>query len=66
VHTDGREMTINVEYNQLDPLLRDTVSKAGLIYMYIYIYIHMYIYEYVYSYVYAYVHIFLYLFIRVY
>lgn len=29
VHEDGRDMTINVEYNQLDPLLRDTVSPAG-------------------------------------
>ena len=29
VHCDGREMTINVEYNQLDPLLRATVSPAG-------------------------------------
>jgi UDP-sugar pyrophosphorylase len=26
---DGREMTINVEYNQLDPLLRSTISKEG-------------------------------------
>jgi hypothetical protein len=25
----GREMTINVEYNQLDPLLRSTVSPEG-------------------------------------
>jgi UDP-sugar pyrophosphorylase len=41
VHTDGREMTINVEYNQLDPLLRATVSEAGLIYIYIYIYIYI-------------------------
>jgi hypothetical protein len=24
-----REMTVNVEYNQLDPLLRDTVSPEG-------------------------------------
>lgn len=29
VHTDGREMTVNVEYNQLDPLLRATVSPQG-------------------------------------
>ena len=29
VHEDGRQMTINVEYNQLDPLLRATVSPAG-------------------------------------
>jgi len=29
VHTDGREMTINVEYNQLDPLLRSTISPEG-------------------------------------
>ena len=29
VHEDGRQMTINVEYNQLDPLLRATVSLAG-------------------------------------
>lgn len=28
-HNDGREMTINVEYNQLDPLLRATVSTDG-------------------------------------
>ena len=26
---DGREMTVNVEYNQLDPLLRATVDPAG-------------------------------------
>jgi UDP-sugar pyrophosphorylase len=26
VHTDGREVTVNVEYNQLDPLLKS--SKA--------------------------------------
>ena len=26
---DGREMTINVEYNQLDPLLRATISPDG-------------------------------------
>ena len=29
VHTDGRQMTVNVEYNQLDPMLRATVSPAG-------------------------------------
>mmetsp|Transcript_32828 Transcript_32828/g.55361 ORF Transcript_32828/g.55361 Transcript_32828/m.55361 type:complete len:696 (+) Transcript_32828:117-2204(+) len=29
VHDDGREMTINVEYNQLDPLLRATVNAQG-------------------------------------
>jgi UDP-sugar pyrophosphorylase len=29
VHNDGREMTVNVEYNQLDPLLRSTVSPQG-------------------------------------
>lgn len=28
-HADGRDMTINVEYNQLDPLLRATVSPDG-------------------------------------
>jgi UDP-sugar pyrophosphorylase len=28
-HTDGREMTLNVEYNQLDPLLRATISPDG-------------------------------------
>lgn len=28
-HTDGRCLTINVEYNQLDPLLRSTISKEG-------------------------------------
>jgi len=28
-HTDGRSMTINVEYNQLDPLLRATINKEG-------------------------------------
>ena len=28
-HTDGRSMTINVEYNQLDPLLRATINKDG-------------------------------------
>jgi UDP-sugar pyrophosphorylase len=29
VHEDGRTMTINVEYNQLDPLLRSTISPQG-------------------------------------
>lgn len=29
VHEDGRTMTINVEYNQLDPLLRSTISPEG-------------------------------------
>jgi UDP-sugar pyrophosphorylase len=29
VHTDGRQMTVNVEYNQLDPMLRATVSPEG-------------------------------------
>eukprot|EP01041_Mallomonas_annulata_P000755 gene755-1440_t len=29
VHEDGRVMTINVEYNQLDPLLRSTISPEG-------------------------------------
>ena len=28
-HTDGSEMTVNVEYNQLDPLLRSTINKDG-------------------------------------
>ena len=28
-HTDGRKMTINVEYNQLDPLLRATTHPEG-------------------------------------
>lgn len=28
-HSDGSCMTINVEYNQLDPLLRDTVNPDG-------------------------------------
>lgn len=28
-HQDGREMTINVEYNQLDPLLRATTHPDG-------------------------------------
>jgi len=28
-HTDGRKMTINVEYNQLDPLLRATTNPEG-------------------------------------
>ncbi|KAK9828897.1 hypothetical protein WJX72_002655 [[Myrmecia] bisecta] len=28
-HTSGRSMTINVEYNQLDPLLRATVNPEG-------------------------------------
>ena len=28
-HKDGRKMTINVEYNQLDPLLRATINKDG-------------------------------------
>ena len=29
VHEDGRVMTVNVEYNQLDPLLRATGSAGG-------------------------------------
>lgn len=29
IQKDGREMTINVEYNQLDPLLRATVNPEG-------------------------------------
>jgi UDP-sugar pyrophosphorylase len=29
IHKDGRQMTVNVEYNQLDPLLRATSSPAG-------------------------------------
>ncbi len=29
VHEDGREMTVNVEYNQLDPLLRATINPLG-------------------------------------
>ena len=28
-HRDGRKMTINVEYNQLDPLLRSTTHPDG-------------------------------------
>lgn len=28
-HTDGRKMTVNVEYNQLDPLLRATINPDG-------------------------------------
>lgn len=28
-HADGRQMTVNVEYNQLDPLLRATVNEGG-------------------------------------
>ncbi|KAK3237321.1 hypothetical protein CYMTET_52593, partial [Cymbomonas tetramitiformis] len=28
-HEDGRVMTLNVEYNQLDPLLRGTISPDG-------------------------------------
>lgn len=28
-HADGRKMTINVEYNQLDPLLRATTHPEG-------------------------------------
>ena len=28
-HVDGRKMTVNVEYNQLDPLLRATINKDG-------------------------------------
>lgn len=28
-HASGRSLTINVEYNQLDPLLRSTVSPQG-------------------------------------
>ena len=28
-HEDGRSMTINVEYNQIDALLRDTISPNG-------------------------------------
>lgn len=29
VHNDGRTMTVNVEYNQLDPLLRATINPEG-------------------------------------
>lgn len=29
IHTDGRHVTVNVEYNQLDPLLRATISPDG-------------------------------------
>ena len=29
VHTDGRVQIVNVEYNQLDPLLRASVSPEG-------------------------------------
>lgn len=28
-HNDGRSMTVNVEYNQLDPLLRATTHPEG-------------------------------------
>jgi hypothetical protein len=28
-HADGSSMTINVEYNQLDPLLRATINPQG-------------------------------------
>lgn len=28
-HEDGTHMTINVEYNQLDPLLRNTINEDG-------------------------------------
>jgi UDP-sugar pyrophosphorylase len=28
-HVDGRKMTVNVEYNQLDPLLRATINAEG-------------------------------------
>jgi len=28
-HTDGSSVTVNVEYNQLDPLLRSTISPEG-------------------------------------
>lgn len=28
-HTDGPSMVINVEYNQLDPLLRATINPEG-------------------------------------
>ncbi len=28
-HVDGRAMTVNVEYNQLDPLLRATIAPEG-------------------------------------
>jgi UDP-sugar pyrophosphorylase len=28
-HVDGRKMTVNVEYNQLDPLLRATINADG-------------------------------------
>ena len=28
-HRDGSSLTINVEYNQLDPLLRATINKEG-------------------------------------
>ena len=29
VSSDGRAMTVNVEYNQLDPLLRATINPEG-------------------------------------
>ena len=29
VHSDGRSITVNVEYNQLDPLLRSTINPEG-------------------------------------
>jgi len=32
VHSDGHEITINVEYNQLDPLLRATPGMLGPVY----------------------------------
>jgi len=28
-HADGREMTLNVEYNQLEPLLKSTINPEG-------------------------------------
>ena len=28
-HENGSEITINVEYNQLDPMLRNTINKEG-------------------------------------
>lgn len=28
-HTDGSSLTINVEYNQLDPLLRSTINPQA-------------------------------------
>jgi hypothetical protein len=44
-HPDGRRYTVNVEYNQLDPLLKASLSLSLYIYIYIYRYMYIYVYN---------------------